>query len=104
MSSKHELVLDFSELRYVSVSCPHCKSVMTLDITIETTKGRLARCGRCDAETDKLLAQGIEDYREAYRKLSQFASVVQVRVEETKKKSLRESESEGPKPKVKTSA
>lgn len=83
MSSKHELVMDFAELRYVSVSCQHCKSVMTIDITTETNKGRLARCGRCDAEVDKLLSQGIEDYREAYRKLSQFASTVQVRVEET---------------------
>lgn len=89
MSSKHELVLDFSELRYISVFCPHCKSVVTIDITVETNKGRLTRCGRCDAETDKLLAQGIEDYREAYRKLSQFASIVQVRVEETPQGSVR---------------
>lgn len=95
MPTKKELIIDFRDLRRLSVECPKCGRVTIFDIerdTIhsqDTNVGFMApHCPRCHLHFDedeeyaqlKGVVQSIESYRFAYQKLEKFGAYVQARI------------------------
>lgn len=82
MSTYEELVLDFKELRFLAIRCPHCETEVVLDVASKRASIPTA-CPSCrEGGFDPTFQASLDTYREAYRQLASdhLKHRVQVRV------------------------
>src|SRR3982750_2046436 len=74
-----QLKLSMGELRYLNLKCSACQAEIALDLTSETkpkNKNRLTEnltpfeCPACDSRFDTKVQEGINQFRDSYRFLS----------------------------------
>ena len=69
MSSKTELIVDFAELRVLSIPCPKCQTRVRLDCgDLEANVPQ--ECPGCGREYGESFRSGLHSFRELYRKFS----------------------------------
>ena len=80
-----EFVLEFKELRFISVECGTCHSEMTIDAANQQSDDFPIQCPCCHAEFTAFLKSRIKNFKDAYRVLSDASSPrvkVRIRVDE----------------------
>jgi len=79
MSSSHELILDFHELRYLMITCSGCG----MRIILDASRDNLcipATCGSCQSIFNVAFKRRIEEYCRLYKLLCDSSEKVQFRV------------------------
>ena len=75
-----ELILDFDELKHISVTCLQCGAITTVDVTNEKMRPA-GRCPSCFREFDSHSTQeAIAAFVEAYRKVSRLKDRIAFRI------------------------
>jgi len=69
VSSKTELIVDFSELRRVSIPCTKCATRVVLDL-VDEEAGIPEECPSCGKEYGDSFRTALHTLRQVYRKLS----------------------------------
>lgn len=82
-----ELVVSLKDLRYVSIACPHCRTVVILDMQERSSFGENndyfcpKQCPGCQTTYDTAIQPGIDGFQKCYKKLSTIADRVSFRGE-----------------------
>ena len=69
MSSKTEIVIDFSEPHSLSIPCPKCQTRVRMDCNDQEAKVP-EQCPRCGKEYPEAFRSTLFTFRQIYRKLS----------------------------------
>jgi len=65
MSIEENLLLDFTELRWLVISCPDCRTEVAIDAS-ETKTAVPSQCPSCHKTYDISLRQDLDTYRHLY--------------------------------------
>ncbi len=88
LAMQKQIVISLMDLRYVSIECPHCKTVVTLDM-----KGGLGdlgkkhkvftpeKCPACPADYDTAIKENVDGFCRAYQSLLPIAERISFRGE-----------------------
>ncbi len=82
-----EAVISISDLRYVCIECPQCRTKVILDMTERTEFGKRHdffapnKCPACQAPYDTAIQPGVDQLQKAYEALAPIAGRVSFRSE-----------------------
>ncbi|MGA2267561.1 MAG: hypothetical protein ABSH44_03725 [Bryobacteraceae bacterium] len=75
---RRQITITVGELRYISINCPHCRTVMTLDMLEPSeiaTKHKCfgpLRCSVCEKDYDSAIRPNVDALWKAYQSLRQI--------------------------------
>jgi len=83
-----ELVVSLADLRYVSISCQNCRTVVTLDMKTpsefaQKNDGAFApkQCPGCRQDYDTAIRPSVESFQRSYHSLMEIAGRISFRGE-----------------------
>lgn len=84
---RKEWVLAVADLRYVTITCPHCRTQVTLDMKEKSAFAKAQRifapkkCPACFAAYDSATTPGIDGLQLAYEELTKISDGISFRGE-----------------------
>jgi hypothetical protein len=84
---KNQITISLGDLRYVSITCPHCRTVVTLDMVepseLATKHGCFAptKCPGCGKEYDSAIRPSLDQLWRTYTALLPIKDAISFSVE-----------------------